>query len=63
MMALAKDRDGRFKTARELSRALQSLLMRRGLFVASDAVSAYVTSIFQDRIAKREAHLRWALRS
>jgi serine/threonine-protein kinase len=60
MKALAKNRAERFKTARELSRALQSLLMRRGLFIASDEVAAYTQSIFSDRIQKREAHLRWA---
>jgi serine/threonine-protein kinase len=60
MKALAKNRGERFKTAREFSRALQSLLMRRGLFIASDEVAGYVQAIFQDRIKKREAHLRWA---
>lgn len=60
MKALAKNRGERFATARELSRALQSLLMRRGLFIASDEVAAYTQSIFADRIQKREAHLRWA---
>lgn len=60
MKALAKNRGERFRTARELSRALQSLLMRRGLFIASDEVAAYTQSIFNDRIQKREAHLRWA---
>ncbi len=60
MKALAKSRSERFSTARELSRALQSLLMRRGLFVASDEVAVYAQSIFADRIQKREAHLRWA---
>src|SRR5262249_24334170 len=60
MKALAKNRAERFKTAREFSRALQSLLMRRGLFIASDEVASYVSGIFQDRIQKREAHLRWA---
>ncbi len=60
MKALAKNRGERFRTAREFSRALQSLLMRRGLFIASDEVAAYTQSIFQDRIQKREAHLRWA---
>jgi hypothetical protein len=34
--------------------------MRRGLFVAADEVSAYMQSVFADRISKREAHLRWA---
>lgn len=60
MKALSKNRAERFRTAREFSRALQGLLMRRGLFVASDEVSGYIRSIFQDRIAKREAHLKWA---
>lgn len=60
MKALAKNRNERYRTARELSRALQSLLMRRGLFIASDEVSAYMASIFADRMQKREAHLRWA---
>ena len=60
MKALSKNRGERFKTAREFSRALQSLLMKRGLFIASDEVASYTKSIFQDRIQKREAHLRWA---
>ncbi|CAN5166612.1 hypothetical protein BH09MYX1_BH09MYX1_09950 [soil metagenome] len=60
MKALAKNKNERFRTARELSRALQSLLMKRGLFIASDEVSSYVHSIFGERILKREAHLRWA---
>jgi eukaryotic-like serine/threonine-protein kinase len=60
MKALSKNRGERFKTAREFSRALQSLLMRRGLFVASDEVAGYMKQIFDDRIKKREAHLRWA---
>ncbi len=60
MKALAKKPQERFATARELSRALQSMLMRRGLFVASEEVAGYVQFIFRDRIRKREAHLRWA---
>ncbi len=60
MKALAKNKNERYRTARELSRALQSMLMKRGLFIASDEVASYVTSIFADRIQKREAHLRWA---
>ncbi len=60
MKALAKNKNERYRTAREFSRALQSLLMRRGLFIASDEVASYMASIFADRIQKREAHLRWA---
>jgi serine/threonine-protein kinase len=60
MKALSKNREDRFATAREFSRALQRLLMRRGLFVASDEVAGYVRFIFRDRIRKREEHLRWA---
>jgi serine/threonine-protein kinase len=60
MQALAKKRDDRFPTAREFSRALQSLLTRRGLFISNDEVASYMGSIFADRIVKREEHLRWA---
>jgi len=60
MKALSKNPDERFYTAREVSRALQSLLMRRGLFIGADEVASYTRSIFYDRIQKREAHLRWA---
>jgi serine/threonine-protein kinase len=60
MKGLAKNKNERYRTARELSRALQSLLMRRGLFIASDEVAGYMISVFGDRIQKREAHLRWA---
>ena len=60
MKALAKTKNERYRTSREFSRALQSLLMRRGLFIASDEVAAYMASVFGDRIQKREAHLRWA---
>ncbi len=60
LKALAKNKNERYRTSREFSRALQSMLMKRGLFIASDEVSAYVRSIFGDRIEKREAHLRWA---
>jgi len=60
MKALSKNRAERFSTAREFSRALQSLLMRRGLFIASDEVAGYIRFIFRERIRRREAYLRWA---
>jgi serine/threonine protein kinase len=59
MKALAKNRAERFMTAREFSRTLQAMLMRRGLFVASDEVASYMQSIFKDRIRQREAQLSW----
>ena len=60
MKALAKNRADRFKTAKEFSRSLQQLLMRRGLFIASDEVAQYVAALFQDRMKKRDEHLKWA---
>ena len=60
MKALAKRKEDRFQTAREFSRALQAVLMRRGAFVGPEEVSAYLHHIFADRIQKREAHLAWA---
>ncbi|KYF66224.1 hypothetical protein BE15_35135 [Sorangium cellulosum] len=60
MKALAKHRHDRFQTAREFSRALQSFLMRSGVFVGSEEVAQFVQQVFADRIQKREAHLAWA---
>jgi len=60
MHALQRRADVRFQTARELSRALQQYLMHAGRFVGPEECGAYVSSIFGDRIRKREAHLRWA---
>jgi serine/threonine-protein kinase len=60
LKALSKNKNERYRTAREFSRALQSLLMRRGLFVGTDEVAAYMHSLFADRIRKREEHLRRA---
>ncbi len=60
MKALARSRFERYRTARELSRALQQVLVRRGLFVGHEEVSTFMKSIFVDRMEKREAHLRWA---
>ncbi|MEJ7730972.1 MAG: protein kinase [Polyangiaceae bacterium] len=60
MKALAKRKQDRFQTARELSRALQNFLMRRGAFVGPEEVAQFVRQVFSDRIQKREAHLAWA---
>jgi serine/threonine-protein kinase len=60
MKALSKNKHERYRTAREVARALESLLVRRGMFVKSDEVSTYMRSLFADRIRKREEHLRWA---
>ncbi len=60
MKALAKSRFERYRSARELSRALQQVLVQRGLFVGHEEVSTFMKSIFVDRMEKREAHLRWA---
>jgi serine/threonine protein kinase len=60
MKALAKNRNERFQTARDFSRALQSFLVRRGTLIGPEEVSNYMRAMFQDRIQKREAHLHWA---
>jgi eukaryotic-like serine/threonine-protein kinase len=60
LKALVKNRGERYRTAREFSRALQSFFLRRGLFIANDEVSSFMHAIFQERMAKRDAHLRWA---
>ena len=60
MKALAKKKAERFQTARELSRALQTYLLRRGVFVGPEEVAAFVRELFGDRIRSREDHLAWA---
>jgi eukaryotic-like serine/threonine-protein kinase len=60
LKALVKNRAERYRTAREFSRALQSFFLRRGLFIATDEVSTYLHGVFRERMAKRDAHLRWA---
>ena len=60
LKALAKDANHRFQTAREFSRALQSYVLKRGIFIANDEVAAYMRAIFSDRIKNRDVYLRWA---
>ncbi|MEJ7732762.1 MAG: serine/threonine-protein kinase [Polyangiaceae bacterium] len=61
MRALARDRQHRFATAREMSRALQTFLMRRtGGYAGAEDVAVYVQRLFAERIADRDAHLAWA---
>ncbi|EYF04429.1 serine/threonine protein kinase [Chondromyces apiculatus] len=60
LKALAKDRNQRFATAREFSRALQNFLMRMGAYVGPEEVAQFVRQVFADRIQKREQHLAWA---
>src|SRR5690606_6785154 len=60
MKALAKRKQDRFQTARELSRALRGVLMRRGAFVGPEEVANSVRALFGDRIQQREAPLAWA---
>ncbi|MFO0661759.1 MAG: serine/threonine-protein kinase, partial [Polyangiaceae bacterium] len=60
MQALAKNKERRFQTARDFSRALQQHLMRRGVLIGNEEVAAYMQHLFHDRIRQRDAHLRWA---
>jgi serine/threonine-protein kinase len=45
MRALSKQPGERFATARAFSRAIQSLIMRRGLFIASDEVATWLSNL------------------
>jgi serine/threonine-protein kinase len=60
MTALAKRRAERFATAQEFSRALQSLLMRRGLFIVTEDVANHVGPLLSESRRKREELLRRA---
>jgi len=60
LRALQREPSERYQTARELSRALQGYLMTSNVFVGPEEVSAYVKSLFADRVRSRENHLQWA---
>ncbi|OQB17709.1 MAG: Tyrosine-protein kinase MasK [Deltaproteobacteria bacterium ADurb.Bin207] len=60
MTALRKNREDRFQTARDLSRALQQYLLQSSQFIGPEEVSAYIGELFGDRIQQREAQLKWA---
>ncbi|MBX3232058.1 MAG: serine/threonine protein kinase [Labilithrix sp.] len=57
MKALAKDPAARYATARELSRALSSVLHRRSLLVGAEEVAAYARSLLADQVRARDACL------
>ena len=58
--ALAHRKEDRFATARDLSRALESALVARGVLVRSDDVAGYMRTMFADTFAERDAQLREA---
>ena len=60
LKALARRREDRFTTARELSRALQQFLIHGDALVGPEEVSQLVKTLFADRIVRREEHLTWA---
>jgi eukaryotic-like serine/threonine-protein kinase len=53
LRALSRKPADRFRSARELSRALEALLAARSLFVGSDEVALYLRSLFGDRVRER----------
>lgn len=55
--ALAKDRDKRFATARDLSIALQECLFEAQTFVSIESVSDYMHELFVERIIERQQKL------
>jgi hypothetical protein len=59
MRALSRQREDRFATARELSRALQMWEARGGHFVGAEEIVGVLAALFAGRIREREEHLRW----
>jgi eukaryotic-like serine/threonine-protein kinase len=54
MRALAKDREERWQTAREMQSALEAFARRERLPVSTIALSQFMHSLFADKIAKAE---------
>jgi serine/threonine-protein kinase len=57
MRALARNKEERFPTARDLSRALQMFQARGGHFVGAEEIAGLVHALFAERIREREEHL------
>jgi eukaryotic-like serine/threonine-protein kinase len=57
MKALAKHRQDRFQTARELADALRQFLVRNAAAAGPEEVAQFVHQVFAERIRNREAHL------
>lgn len=60
MKALRKDPAQRFQTAREFSRALNQFLVHSGRFIGAEEKAGYLSAVFGDRIAQRNAYLKLA---
>ncbi len=58
--ALARSPSSRFSSARELSRELESLLVRKGVVARDDDVGRYMRTLFADRYNDQEARLQAA---
>ena len=59
LTALARDKEDRYQTARDFSRALQTFL-RRHTFVGFEEVGELMKKTFADKLARRNDHLAWA---
>jgi eukaryotic-like serine/threonine-protein kinase len=60
MRALSKNPDLRFRTAGEMSRALESYLMNTNQLVGPEELSAYASRIFACQLVQRNKRLAWA---
>lgn len=58
--SLAHDKQDRFSSARELSRALEAALVGRGVLTRADDVGAYMKTLFADRYEERNAEIQEA---
>jgi serine/threonine-protein kinase len=57
LRALARRKEDRYATARDLARALERWLAQSGAFVGEEEVAAFVRALCADRIAQRDARL------
>ena len=60
MRALERNPAARHQTARDFSRAIQQYLVSAGQIVGPEEVAAFLNRVFRDRVAKGDAHLKWA---
>jgi serine/threonine-protein kinase len=57
LRALARRKEDRYATARDMARALERWLARSGEFAGVEEVASFVRALYPDRIARRDARI------